>query len=273
MCGVKSEFLSVGNVDPKFKAKYGGDWFFIRINPLPKDHIKEVIYDIIHSNDIAINVFGRLEHSDSCDEKDHILHPRFSSIIPNLKDEEFLVAIMLPSNDPYISMGRLNDQILFVGIKPRITFKEFPTHPHINTFVKDRIPQNICYSTNHKIFGNTVSERLDNSIMQLSQWLLRHMIWKELGCRYDVNDWIGDQANLPQRHEVVSQLNPFGDCRCGSQEIYHMCCLPTDYFKLFSKKLSQKELTKLNSQFHSLEKFSDHFISSFIHYIQEKGDQ
>lgn len=261
-CSVKGEFEDVIEIfEPS--GQFSGHWFLLKIKPLPRENIYNVISDLKHNRDVSVNHITRsVEHLNDCTQK-HELSNKFSSVIDNLKDIEFKIAIRSPYSVNGIFL--FDGQPMVFVIDPYINFQKYPLHLHLNRFVHSMIPTSICYTHAPHELGQTYECRVINSVRFVSIWLLAHLIWEQLGSTIDYSTWILDQIRTELMHDDgLSIFNPHGLCRCGSGKMFKDCHMDVIMRR---KKISplnkQMIIDKWDSHMRFEEQFRTHFLSKF----------
>jgi len=239
MSNVKSKFYHK-KVELKNQEGFSGEWFLFRIIPLPsKEEIENVISDIILNREIGYMKDLSLCHDFNCKEEHLKLDDRLLRAIKQLKPIEYKIAI---KERHYNIQGQkeLEGQPVVIAIEPEISYDVYCNHPHLNRQIMNELPVSICYTNDFSSssLGDTPSERIDNAIIQVSQWLLRHQVWEAYYSMFKEQLWIGPfdhhQDIEPKKYWL---RNPNGKCRCGSGLVYSDCCLEKDY-----------KITKIKSQ-------------------------
>lgn len=213
--------------------------FLLRVTPLPPpDELGAVIADIC-AEGIPVNVTnGRVRHSQNCRQTKHIIPESIvRKAMRNLKEVTYSVAI-----HPNISLGPvrekplINGQPLAILYEPRLTYMEYPDHPHLNMGGPDRnlpginfpLPDTLCYTSNPQELGEKQTERLLNAFGQVTIWLLRHQVWEATRTWQKRGKWIGPHEGSLGPIDFLQRLNPEGLCWCGKQQRYRDCHMSAD---------------------------------------------
>jgi hypothetical protein len=224
----------------------GMGWFLLEISPLPPlDEFELIVSDIIRDNIVDVSL-GKVLHYTECNS-DHRVPSHIKKKLENIREQKFYVAVY-PGN-PMLYSG----QPLAISIEPKISYSEFPNHPHLNVGDVGKrinfngkplfIPDSFCYTDNPNELGTDTFQRLLTAFSKISVWLLRHMIWIE------TKKWIGLEASstiTPKDYSTL--LNPTGLCRCGKNELYMNCHMLLD-IEIKDKYLKPNEITKYKKQF------------------------
>lgn len=166
---------------------------------------------------------GHLLHDPDCERK----HQRFGFLegLGNVSGETFTVRLVVwpPPTHPKV-----------MSIFPEISARIFPNHPHlfrhgfvgIAPEIPNIIPDALC--TYRPGDGDWAWARSDLvlSLDFASIFLAKHVVWERTGGNRD-GFWIGPHASHHPR-DLVRELNPEGECRCGSGRNYEACCRPFD---------------------------------------------
>jgi hypothetical protein len=203
-----------------------GEWYFISATPVRKCNDNEgIVSDIIQGIDITTYNGSVIENDDGKGNK-NTLSAKIQNVISQLEEKTFIVAIY--DNKSLAFKG----QPLAICIDPLITFIDFPYHPHLNAAGKiydTFIPPTICYTDNPENLGNLFGDRIYDAMHYITIWLYRHQIFEVFYSTYGDIKWIGlEVKDRLDNHVFVNQLNPFGDCHCGSGTKYVSCCLNKD---------------------------------------------
>ena len=272
MSNVNSEFYNVIKVNLEDTKKYEGQWYILRINPLPSsDDIHNVISDLLIGKDVVITSDCKLEHYNICNNY-HIIPRELEEALKsiNLKESKFKVLIREPK------IGVLNNQPIVVVLDPVINFEKFPNHPHLNAFNCNLgIPTSLCYTDKYNVFSRmALDEKIIYAVQQSTFWLFKHMIWEELN-KINYNDpWIGPSAAPVNDLARIMLINPNGKCFCNSKKRFRDCCLAmyqkkfTPYGLKSSININQLESLWIRNNLFEKE-FRRYFLNVFDKYISQ----
>ncbi len=226
-----------------------GAWWLCKITPMPSEYLIETISDVLYGDEIKVNRKTRLEHLDSCN-RDHKINGRVKSIVKELDDQEFWIVI---KEEPYV-LNRVNQprgQCIAFCVHPEISLFTYPEHLHLNPPIGITYPASICYSEQPSVDN----KRIDQTIFEITIWLLNHMLFSvNLKKRNEVK-WFGKQGDPLDDIYFYESLHPDGRCRCGSGKKLKDCHLKEILPSLIKKK---PELFLLNT------------VSKRVKYIEER---
>jgi hypothetical protein len=252
-------------------------WFLLKTIPLPPiDELPNVISDIM--NGYAVDFAnGKVRHYKNCKNPNHtILDYRVKSILDQLPEQSFKVAICTGSTD--CLMG----QPIAIALEPTINYMIFPDHPHLNMgnkLIKGYFPDSFCYGfiVEQERYGPTEYDRYINTFDEVTLWLLRHLVWVATRNKYGKGIWIGPAEGQLEPSIYGHMLNPLGRCRCGKNKRYRDCHLRTDIKIEVEQKAKQLGLSKelvLQNLINGLVNSWNHNIllsqNKMLKYISEK---
>jgi hypothetical protein len=125
-----------------------------------------------------------------------------------------------------------------ISLYPEISDRACPGHPHLFRQQPIRrfpefpvvVPDALCtYRPGDGEWswkGGTLGQLLDYAAL----YVAKHVVWQRTGGA-NKGLWIGAQASHePQDH--IRDMDPRGECRCGSGRRYGECCLRLDKFRV-----------------------------------------
>ncbi|PLR82554.1 hypothetical protein [Bacillus sp. V33-4] len=228
----------------------GMGWFLLEINPLPpSDELKMVVSDIIRDKLVDVS-WGQVLHSEEC-KANHQVPQAINRVLGHLENQKFLVAV-----HPGLK-GVYGEQPIATALEPRINYELYPDHPHLNVGQminlngkKFFLSDSFCYTDNPNELGDNSYDRLLAAFCKITIWVLRHQIWlatREEGIK---GEWIGSESPPLKPKEYPKFLNPAGKCRCGKDETYYNCHMPSDIKQdataLAKKRKQTVEMVKRN---------------------------
>lgn len=197
-------------------------WFLLEIKPFSfnEDNIR-IMSDIIKGKPVDVKG-GVIGHLNTCDETNHSISSNLiKKALKRVKPQTFLVAV-------YRGKTKLSETPLAVVLEPKISYEEFPDHPHLNMGFYDAMskfyfPDSLCLAGNEHVWGQNEKECLLEVFCQISIWLYRHLVWVATRVDKPKGEWIGPGGDPLPEYCYPRHLNPHGDCRCGSKKKYKDC--------------------------------------------------
>lgn len=205
-----------------------GVWLTFEVSPLPPhNQIQKVIADIENGIDIHIDANGALAHSKHCLNESHELPHDITRAIPSITNQKFRIAIWEGRN------GFLNGQPVVVPLEPEISLNKYPDHPHLNAGVFSKeiiLPETVCYTDNPEALGDTIVDRVEESVIQTCIWLFVHQVWLATR-KFGEGVWIGDNVNIEDQTQFAFLRNSKNICHCGKGKHYQKCHLNQDFIR------------------------------------------
>lgn len=217
-------------------GKYSGEWYFLNITPISTfSEICKIAYDIQYSLPITIH-YGKLIHNINCKVQNHKLPNLLTKVINALESKSYKIAIY-DNKNPQLFLG----QPLIICINPKISFINYPDHPHLNSPIfgkKEYFPTSLCYTDAPNMIGQKFGNRINDSIFFTLEWLFRHQIWEKHRDSFGKGLWIGQSAKSDITSEAhFNILNPDNRCHCGKNKKYFECCMKKDYSLIYRDSL------------------------------------
>ncbi len=212
-----------------------GDWLLARIKPIPlREHLRTFVNICIEEKTFCVDK-GKLtlDVDDPINEK--ITNKAVEKVLNKLEDPIYEIMIYLNTTEA------CSYQPLVFSINPLINYLTYPTHPHINCYFNDIkvmqgkyfFPQSICYNDANNSLGDTEYEIIKESLWNTSLWHFRHRIWEETQNSTNKGIWIGpNKEYFDNGYNYLTELNPYGLCRCGRNKKYYECCMEKDLKEL-----------------------------------------
>jgi hypothetical protein len=193
-----------------------------RIQPFDReDEVAFILDDLAVGCSVMVNQ-GTLSHHPGC-LREHRTPTYFGRIHPVGQAFTIRMLVFPPPQHPRT-----------IAIYPEISSTRFKHHPHLFRFRgRPGLPEFLCrdddalcaYRPGDGEWSWTTST-LVTYLDFASIYLAKHIVWVQTGA--DTGGiWIGPQA----AHDPVSliaELDPRGECRCGSGLRYVNCCRPAD---------------------------------------------
>lgn len=235
---ITSAFHSAKWVDRPLSGIPFRGWFLLELSPLsPYEELPNVLADIHYDRSLRVLGNGQICHNAECRDTHDIPHElvEVQKAIHSLKPRIFKVAL-----HPGIR-GVFQGQPLAIALDPVINYERCPDHPHLNVGLQYSpswyIPDSFCYTDDIPALGEDPVIRMQNAIMYISIWLLRHMLWEQTKKYQQKGTWIGPEAAPLKPSDYVHLINPDGLCRCGKRQSYKACHMPADIESLRSQFL------------------------------------
>lgn len=195
----------------------------------PKGEMVLVVNDLEVGAQVLVGG-GSLRHDPKCPrEHDPIA---YSSRLAGIENETFAIRTIVP---PAPRHPRA------IAIFPEISAARFPKHPHLFRNLPPAglpefpgcDPDALCPYRPGDGEWSCTSGDLVLFFDYVAIYLAKHAIWVRTGADRDGN-WIGPQASHEPTH-LVAELDPKGECRCGSGNQYGKCCRPFDVWRITMK--------------------------------------
>lgn len=207
-----------------------GDWFVFQTSPIPSPlpplkQLEMLTADVDKDRNFYLYDDGTLEHSDKCEEKNHSISKDLKTALKNISSQKFQMAVWENTE------GVARNQPIVIALEPEINLGVYPDHPHINAggvLSKSYLPESICYTDNPDLLGADTYTRVWEAIQQSSIWLFKQQLWIETRAK-GKGKWIGLSVPTEEEVQFTFLRNPYGECWCGSNKIYHKCHLNQDF--------------------------------------------
>lgn len=185
-----------------------------------------VLGDLAHGAQVLLQQ-GSLLHDPGC--------PRHHGPVPyvhrmeNAEQEVFSVRLIVwpPPRHPKV-----------VALYPEISGRACPGHPHLFQHPQHPrlrefpavMPDALC---TYRPSDGEWSWRGSDLVLALDYaalYLAKHVVWQRTGGG-GKGLWIGPQASH-EPSDLIRELHPAAECRCGNGRRYGDCCLPMDRFRV-----------------------------------------
>jgi hypothetical protein len=166
---------------------------------------------------------GCLHHDPNCPRVHSSIG--FADQVANVRSEAFAIRLVVP---PAPRHPRA------IAIYPEISAARFPKHPHLfRGGPRPGLPELSCSVEDALCVcrpgDGEWSWRNGDLVLLLdftAIYLAKHVVWEKTGADRG-GLWIGPHASH-RPEDLIEELDPFGECRCGSGERYARCCRPID---------------------------------------------
>jgi hypothetical protein len=188
------------------------------------DEIAAVLADLRAGSRVHVQA-GTLIHDPEC-QREHKLPQYVEEKLSGAERDAFRVRIIVwpPPQHPKA-----------VAIYPEISLRRFPHQPHM--FQGARAlrelpfvpPDALCTYRPGDGEWSWRTPDLVTFAHYVTIYLAKHMVWERTGADATAI-WIGPQASHASA-DLVAQLDPRGECRCGRGTRYADCCRPLDQYR------------------------------------------
>jgi hypothetical protein len=170
---------------------------------------------------------GSLLHDPGC--RRHHRPVSYINRLEGVAEEAFAIRLIVwpPPTHPKV-----------VTLYPEISGRACPGHPHL--FQHPRLaglpelpsvmPDALCTYRPGDGEWSWRDTNLGLLLDYAALYLAKHVVWRRTGGG-NKGLWIGPQASHDPQ-DLVRELHPGGECRCGSGRRYGECCLPLDRFRV-----------------------------------------
>jgi hypothetical protein len=182
-----------------------------------------LLLDDLHAGSQVLVGGGYLSHDPNCPRTHADI--RYVAQLARAESEGFAIRLVIPREPQHPKA---------VAIYPEISAARYPNHPHLfrggqrlglREFPASN-PDALCV---YRPGDGEWSWQTGDLVLFLDYvaiFLAKHVVWVRTGAAHG-GLWIGPQASH-QPNDLVAELDPFGECRCGSGEQYARCCRPID---------------------------------------------